>query len=310
MSGEEFTDVEVQLERWGSTDTPAPDGAFINRLDAQLRDLSQGRETGRERRPFWQPALLTMLAALLIGAGAFAVTRDAGQEVALVMGATSQTEIELPDGEVLVATEGLSLPDGTRISVGFDGSAVVNDVVLGAGVEARVENGELQILEARPEETQTPSTTRATTSDTTEGRPTTTGQRTSSTTTPVTSTPEPTASSTTRRSTAASSTVPPSTATPSTTAVTTTVPAPIVSLAWEESGGDRVLSWTYRGPETLAGWEVFVSSGDRSAALVVLRDPTVRSITIDALAAPATYYVVARTADGATLAESNRVEVP
>ena len=63
-------------------------------------------------------------------------------------------------------------------------------------------------------------------------------------------------------------------------------------------------------PGTLAGWEVFVSRGDLSAALVVLRDPAVRSITIDALAVPATYYVVARTADGATLAESNRVEVP
>lgn len=308
MSTEQVNDLEQRLDHWGSADTPVPDGAFTNRLDAQLRDLAHTKVAGSERRPFWQPALLTALAVLLVGAGAFAITRDAGQEIALVMGATSQTEIELPDGQLLVATEGVSLPDGTRISVGLDGSAVVNDVVLDAGTEAVVENGALQILEEGPVVSAAPPSTRPTT---TEDRTSTTVRR--STTTPTTAPTSVIATPSSAVPTSAvSTTAAPTSAVPTTGGVdrSTTVPVPVVSLSWEEVGGDRVLSWTYRGPDTLAGWEVIVSSGDRSQTLVIVRDPAVRSITIDALAVPATYSVVARTAEGARLAESNPIEIP
>lgn len=307
MSREQVNDLEQRLEHWGSADTPVPDGAFTNRLDTQLRDLAHTKVAGSERRPFWQPALLTALAVLLVGAGVFAVTRDAGQEIALVMGATSQTEIELPDGQLLLATEGVSLPDGTRISVGLDGSAVVNDVVLDAGTEAVVENGALQILEEGPVVSAAPPST----------RPTTTEDRTSTTTpttapTFVTATPTSAVPTSAVSTTAAPTSAAPTSVVPTTGDIdrSTTVPAPVIALSWEEVGGDRVLSWTYRGPDTLAGWEVIVSSGDRSQTLVIVRDPAVRSITIDALAVPATYSVVARTAEGATLAESNPIEIP
>lgn len=309
MSNRYTSDLEERLEQWGSAETPPPDGAFVNRLDAQLRDLAHAPAAGGERRPFWQPALLTALAVLLVGAGVFAVSRDSGQDVALVMGASSQTEIELPGGDRLAATEGLSLPEGTRISVGLEGSAVINNVVLDPGTEAIVEDGALQVLEARPVVSTTTPPNRPTT---TVDRTTTTVQRPTTTVTTAPASSTTAVATTAAPSTAVPTSAVPTSAVPSTADVerSTTVPSPVVSLSWEEVDGNRVLSWTYRGPNTLAGWEVIVSSGNRSQTLAILRDPSVRSITIDALAVPATYTVVARTADGATLVESNPIEIP
>lgn len=302
------SDVERRLEAWGDQPQPPVDGAFANRLDAQLRDMAFDRMGERPPRPFWQPALLAVLALVVVAAGVLVSTRPGDDQLALVMGPNSDTEIVLPNGEVVDAVEGLELADGTRISVGEGGSAVVGDVVLEPGSEALVVEGTLEVLTdvrttgstavptTRPGTTR-PPTTRPTDS-TVDDRPTTSDSDSS---------PERSTSTVTD----STADVPRSTAATSTTEndrTTTTSAAPEVVLT-AESGRDRqiVLSWSYSGPDSLSGWEVTATSGDRTRTLVVLRDPAARSITLDAGDGPVGHRVIARDASGTVIAESNLV---
>lgn len=302
-------DIERRLEQWGSDRPDAADGAFANRLDADLRRLASERQHAGRPRPIWQPASLAFMAAVLVLGGVFAFTRDRGDEMLLVMGATTETEVVLPSGEIVSGEVGLGLPDGTRIVVGDDGSAVIADVVLEPGTEAVVQDGRLEILEdGRPTPTRPPSPTGP---EPAEDRPTTTlPPTTRPTTRPTASSTEPSTLTTsdgpgTTSTTAVKATTPPT----STDRTTTTAPDPQVSLDWSEERGRIELTWTYTGPETLAGWEVSVTNGDRSRTLALLRDPGARSLTVERLDGPATYRVVARQADGAVIAESNPITV-
>lgn len=301
-------DLERRLEQWGSDEPSAVDGAFANRLDADLRQLASDRLPSTRQRPIWQPIVLTLAAALVVLVGVVTFTGDQGDQVALVMGPTTETEIEFPNGEIVTGEAGLALPDGTRITVGVDGSAVIADVVLDPGTEAIIQNGQLEILiDDRPAQTQPTSTVTATTSS---ARPTTappsTRPTTSSTRRPSSTTDSTTTGDSTTSTTARDSTTRP----PTTDQVATTAPEAAVVLDWSERPGRILLTWTYTGPETLAGWEVTVTSGDRSRTLALLRDPTARSLTVELLDGTATYRVIAREAGGTGIAESNPITVP
>lgn len=303
--------VERRLEAWGSEDRLVVDGAFANRLEARLRELAAEQHASRPVRPLWQPLALAAVSLLVVVVGVFALTGSSGDDDLLVMGVASDTQVVLPGGDVVVAREGLALSDGTRISVGPDGSAVVGDVVLGADTEAVIADGTVEILvdersttSAPPTTAARPATTRlpddATSSPSRDGDGTTT-QPTTSTTTSRSSTTDGRETTTTSR-----------TATTSTTSErsTTTAARPIVELTWTESNGQVQLSWTYAGPDTFAGWEVVVTSGDRGRTLALLRDPAARSLTVASLDAVVSYRVVALAGDGVTIVESNSVEVP
>jgi hypothetical protein len=301
-------DIERRLEQWGRDRPTGADGAFANRLDADLRRLASERQHAGRQRPIWQPAVLALMAALLVFGGVFAFTRDRADETLLVMGATTETEVVLPSGEMVTGEAGLALPDGTRIVVGDEGSAVIADVVLEPGTEAMVQNGRLEILEDEQ-----PAPTRPTSPTTTApaDRPTTTlPSTTRPTTRPTASSAERSTSTTTDGSGTTSTTAADVTTQPTFTDRTTTpAPDPQVSLDWSEQRGRIELTWTYTGPETPAGWEVSVTNGDRSRTLALLRDSGARSLTVERLDGPATYRVVARQADGAVIAESNSITV-
>ncbi len=314
----EPNDVHRRLEAWGNDEPPLVDGAFANRLDSDLRSMHHGaRRPGLADapRPIWQPAALALAALFLVVGGVVAFTRTSTDDITLVMAAATETEVVLPDGETVAGSVGLELPDGTQISVGADGSAVIAGVVLEAGTQAVTIDGQLEILvDAGPEPTvpDDPDPTSSTT--------------TPPSTRPTTSTTDGTTSTTTRRSTTtASTTTPPTTGPPPTTVPTTgpptsvdrpstTASAPAVVLDWGERDGRVRLVWTYAGPDAgpdaVAGWRVTVASGDRSQTLAVLRDPAARAITVERLAVAATYRVIAVDAGGGVVAESNTVLVP
>jgi len=307
-------DVVRRLEQWGTDDQPAADGAYANRLDTDLRDLH--RATADRQRPIWQPAILAFAAGLIVFAGIFAFMRDSSDDIEVVMGASTRTELVLPGGEIIAAEAGLALPDGTRISVGEDGSAVVADVVLEPGSEAIVTGGRLEILVD-----ERPSPPELDPSDTTqpEPRPTTTTRPPADETTttlpstrPADTSTDRTTSTTPPRSTTTSATTPQTSTPPTSTdrTTTTTAPDPAVELSWIERDGRVRLSWTYVGPDSLTGWQVTTTSGDRTRTLAVLRDPSARAITVERVGdASVTYRVSARDSGGAIIAESNPVTV-
>lgn len=306
---------EHRLEDWGNERQPSVDGGFANRLDSQLRHIASDRRPVRERRPIWQPIAFAAVALIAMTAGVIGLTRSGDDAVLLAMGATFETEIVLPNGEIVVGSEGLILADGTRISVSAVGSAVIGDVVLAPGTEALINNGRLEILGEQPPSTigDPASTTRPAANDTTPttrsdapatspvSRPSTTVGRT--TTTAVSATDVSTTdASTTAAPTTASSTVDRPTSTPA--------PRLAAELTWVERDSQVQLDWNYIGQQTPAGWEVVATTGDQVRTLAVMRDPTAHSITVEALDTPVSYQVIARAADGSAIVESNVVDVP
>ncbi len=303
-------EVQRRLEQWGNDEQPSVDGAFANRLDSDLRAMHHS--TSETKRPFWQPAVLALAALLVVAGGVFAFTRTRTDDLVVVMAAATETEVVLPDGEIVNGAAGLELPDGTQITVGADGSAVIAGVVLEAGTQAVINDGQLEIRtqpDATDSEVTGPSSTVAPTTTT---RP---SDRDSTTAPPstraTTSSTRRTTTSTTRRSTTTAVTTPQTTSPPTSADQPSTTTADlVVVLEWAERDGRVRLTWTYAGPDTLAGWRVTVTSGDRLRTLAVLRDPAARAITVERLDGAASYRVIALDGDGAVIAESNTVAVP
>lgn len=317
----DHNDVERRLEAWGDHEPPPVDGAFANRLEADLRQIGEVQRAIR-RRPLWQPIVLATASMLIVIVGLLGFRGNDLEDQILVMGVSTQTDVVFPDGSVTEATTGLELPDGTRINVASDGSAVVGEVVLGPGSRAVVVNGRLEILETRrstttlnrsttpnagdPAATQEPADRESTTTTTAPERtPTTRPSAETSTNTRATQPTATTATTTTATTTTASSTTASTRRT--TQSGSTAIPAPTVTLQLAERSGLLVLSWTYEGPDSVAGWEVVAVQDDRSTTLALLRDPTARTLTLEPSAAELSYRVVARTADGRRIAESELI---
>ncbi len=339
-------DLEHQLTRWGSSSEPAPDGAFANQLETELRLAGADRPGLAGQRRIWQPIMAFAVAVVMVVAGGMALLglNDSGVEV--LVSSASDTQVVLPDGSIVPATAGLGLEDGSRIEVGEDGLAVVGEVVLEPGTNAVVVDGRIEV-QANPTDpsptsdvalpsTQPPQPTTSapigptTTSDPTQSSttatsrptsttprppPTTDASRPSTSAQPGTAPPtEPPQTEATSGSAPSSNVAPTDSAPPSTTpgASTTTpqVVGPVVLSAEAMAEGRVRLSWTFSPTDDLAGWEVVVTTGDRSRSLALLRDPAARTLTVEQTpGSVAVYRVTARRADGSAIAQSNPTEV-
>ena len=199
-----------RLRRLGRDRVPPVDGAFANRLEADLRTAHAGPRGARIADLLVRPVAVLAALAVVVGVVAVFQRDDARPGVAMV--AADGTTVSIPGGDSLVAGRaGLDLPDGTRIEVDDGGSAVVAGVVLEAGSSAIVVDGRIELVDSpalttveppiRTTTTTAPATTDApTTSDATAPTPSTTDapttsgdQTTTPSTTPSTTTgPDPT----------------------------------------------------------------------------------------------------------------------
>lgn len=316
-----MNDPEHKLQAWADDPVEAPDASFADRLEASLRVQFAERApaAGGAGRPLWQPVALAAVA--LVALASLGVVLLGRADDGLVVAAATDTQIVLPGGDIVAGTEGLELPDGTQILVGPEGSMSIADVVLAPGTVAEVVDGAVEIIDAPPAPAppspsgppptapSSPEPSTSTTTDTTApvSRPSTTGPSSPSTSL----SDRPSTSSTTVPTTRASTTTVSSTATPPSTTTTTTTEnaAPTVSLVATPRPTVVELAWSFAGPDTVAAWEIIVTSGERASRLVLLRDAGARGQTVERLAVPVAYRVVALDAAGSVVAQSLDVPV-
>ncbi len=313
-------ELEQQLHRLGSTSQPAPDPAFANRLETDLRLLAI--DSQQAKRAIWRPVLGALAASVLVMVGVFSLMRlNPTPTDELVMSAAHQTSLVLPDGTEVVASDGTSLVDGTRIVVGSDGGAVVGSLVLSPGTVAVVVDGQIEILGppengkpvdgGSPSSTSSPTTSPSTTTTDTSG-PTTTGpadgdvgeaepQRTT-TTTGTTSTASDSSTTTT-----ATTSVQPSTSWPK-----LEPGGPVSPILQVEIVSDRRarLIWSVLDNDQIAGWVVMSEHDGTPTTVAVLRDSEARQVTVERPAeGTINYWVVAKDSTGNNLYQSNTVAV-
>lgn len=314
-----------RLEVMANEAQPSPDPAFANRLETDLR-LMMAERSAPARRPWWQPAMALASVALVVIIGWLALASSNGEPV--VVNAASDTELILPDGDSIVGTVGAELPDGTRISVGADGSAIIGGVVLDAGSEALVLDGRVVVIEPPPRglppattavpSSDRPSSSLSTTSSSgpSDSPTSTDASRASSPASPgpPTSRPPSTDSgpSTTETTADRSSTTSTTSTSRSSTSATTTIGELVIDLEVTEDGPSRwSLVWTVTGDRPgIAGWDVEVVDGDRVRVIATLRGASVRSVSVERPDIEVSYRVVARNADGAAVATSGTVAAP
>lgn len=331
-------DLERRLQNLGSAPGPSPDNGFTDRLDSHLRVMHAQELGASPRRPRWTPAIVGLIAIIAV---IFVATLsfDGATSAEVIMTAASDTEVVFPDERSVTGSEGLTLPEGTRIVVGSEGEAIVNGVILGPGSEAVVVAGDhIDVVVttpvdpppsdtgARPDDraapglpapwpsTTGPVPTRSTDPDqpaTTTRTAPTTDQADRSTTIGTDETPptEPgpngtrPITSTTDAPSTTRSTSPPSTV----PATTTTLEGPdgLVTLRATSVGTNRLrLDWVINGDLQPAGWLVQARSGDRISTVAVIRDGATRSATIER-SPRVSYLVEALDNSGQVLAVSN-----
>ncbi len=335
--GEEVNDeLEQRLRDLGASEYPGPDPAFANRLETELR-LGFDRKT-TVKRPLWQPvvglvSLFLLVGALVFGSGLGRRT----QATELVMSSAESTTLVLPDGSQAVATDGWVLSEGTRIMVGSNGGAVIDDLFLPPGTAALIVGGQVEILNSdfgsrpspdigsrpSPDRGQDSSPDGATPTSTTALAPDQTDRRTE----PVPTTVDSDRSSTTRVSppTTIRGDQPTTSLGPATTLVgstvdevgqgpstSTTAPVdPSATLEQVTVSQTRVrLVWTINTPGRVAGWVVLARADGPARTVAILRDHTSRELTIERpVEGNVSYWVVARLDSGEVLTESNQVQV-
>lgn len=324
-----------RLNSWGKTSTPPVDGAFANRLEADLRVST----APAAKRPGFgwllRPGVLVAAAVAIVG-GIFVANIDSSPQ--LQMTAAQGTTVSVPGvADLQNGVAGLVLPDGTRIDVGPDGSAIVAGVVLEAGSSAEVVNGRLEITDTglpneSPSDNPVPPATTSgppeTTPSATRVPPTVTPTPDTSTRPPQTSRPPSTTrvappvstSTTVVRDTPPPSTSaapPPTTFVPPTTTLapppTTDAPPPTVVPGPPtiniEMGPIRnrrsTIRWSVDGDASeIAGWTIATRDGDSASVLATLRLARAFRLRVAIPSRTAEFRVTARGAGGAMLARS------
>jgi len=327
-----------KLESWGQSATPKVDGAFANRLEADLRELAHNPAPGRFSTGWLLRPGVIMTAVVLVVGAIFIARSDSDRGVQMVSAAG--TTVSIPGAaSVQDGTAGLDLPDGTRISVGPEGLAVVAGVVLEAGSTATITDGRVDVIEAgSPVDEPTTDTRPDTPPDrtaptTTEPTPGTDRLSTTTTVTPDRATDAPTTTAVDRPSDSTTSTIvsdstsssapePETTVAPTTTTTTTEPPTtaptdpPVVDTAPLEIGleigpvrdGRATLRWTVEGDGSeIVGWVVRIRRGDSSEVVTVIRQPDVRRLRVVIPNRNVQYRVIARGADGEVLATSRLI---
>ena len=326
-------DLHRRLEALGRRETPMVDPAFADGLEANLRAMAATPARPSLLARVLRPSVVVAALAVLAGV-AFFVSRpeDAGLEFAAAEG----TSVSIPgSAELSAGVVGQPIPDGTRITVGPDGSATVGGVILDPGTVAIVVNGVVEVVELPPATTVPPGATSTTAApveepaeSTTAAAPTTAAPTTEPPTTVApddgeSTTTEATASTaaaptTTEADAAATTTTAPSTTVePSTTTsapTTTTVPArepiaPTITLSISVGeNGRALLEWTVDGDtDEIAGWVVRRGRGNDAMPAAVIRRPEARRQRVDLPDRNVAWTVVARNADGEVIARSNIV---
>lgn len=310
-------DVQRQLEELKARSSPPVNAGFADNLESHLRvtaaEINHGGRRSGARRPIWQPLGGIVLVAAVLIAGTVALFRSQQSSAdLLVMTAAEDTSVILPTGSVVNGVEGLPLPDGTRIEVGLNGGATISDVVLASGAIAVVTDGDLEIIRDRapgqttttlPPTTLPPTTRPPTTEPPTTRPPTTTGSTASD---PPTSPPRATDRPSTSSTTAATS---PTSArdTPGTTGPVGFNP---LLRAGPPTRDGTTLEWVVAQTDGIAGWEVIGQRGDEVRTVALIREASTTQLTV---AQPETgfvrYWVLARSADGGVIGESNRLTI-
>lgn len=322
-------ELEERLESMSTRPTPPVDPGFGNRLESELRRqfAEPATRRGSIMDVLFRPGVVVGMAAAVIAVVLIVAQRDT--PVDLVMGSAEGTSISIPgQSETIDGVAGLSLPEGSRIVVAPEGSAVVADVVLDGGTTARIVDGQLVLVDVAPETTRPGTTVPGTTIP---------GSRIPESTVPNTTTPETTAPTTTAPdSSAPRSTVPPTTV-PKTTVPETTVPATVspttvpvdtrstttqgpgsdvlipVRLTLEPTDNARVvLRWQVRAEseDEIAYWTIRARSNEVTRTVAVVRQANVRVLRVELPDQPTGYRVLGHSADGALVAASawQRVE--
>ncbi len=319
-------DLEQQLHRLGSTSQPAPDPAFANRLETDLRLLAI--ESQRAKRAIWRPVLGALAASLLVMVGVFSLMRlSPTPSDELVMSTAHQTSLVLPDGTEVVAGDGTHLVDGTRIMVGSGGGAVIGSLVLLPGTVAVVVDGQIEILgppeSGEPVDAGSPSTTTSPTTSPPTTRTESSGPTTTrpsdggvdevepqKTTTTVGTTSTTSDGSTTSGATTVSTvitSVPPSTTDPILVPGGPTSPVLQVEIVSDRRAR---LIWSALADDQVAGWVVMSENDGTIATVGVLRDPAARQVTVERPTEGAIdYWVAAKDSTGNVLQQSNVVTV-
>ncbi len=335
-------DLDDRLESWGRSPAPEVDGAFANRLETDLRaggadSATRGFRPGALLRPGFVVAALILIVGVVV-----VLRRDTEPVVQMV--AADGTTVSIPGAAATRAgAAGLELPEGSRIIVGPEGSAVVAGVVLEAGSTALITDGRVDVVEAGAvRDVEAPDATPPTTTPTTSVAPTTTAPAATddiapttippTTDRPVTDEPSESTTSTTVADdtvrTTTTTVVPdsiPSTTEPGTTVPPTTKPPadepvdpPPVDVAplrvaleiGPVRNGQATLQWTTTGDTTdVAGWIVRIKRGDSSEIIALLREPDARRLRVAIPDREVQFRVVARDGAGEVLAASRLVGV-
>jgi hypothetical protein len=328
-------DLQRRLDALANEATPSVDPVFADRLDSHLRSLAAEPVPTPFLQRLLRPSVL-VVAAMAIAGAVFLVTRTA-EPTQLEFAAATGTSVSIP-GDIAVTdgAQGLLLPEGTRITVGPDGSAEVGGVILEPGTVAVVVNGVVEVVELAPVQTVQPVPTTAPAAPTTETTasettvaPTTTTEPTASTDADADAVVEPddgAATTTTSTPVAPTTSTTTTTQTPETTttaAPTTTVPPepteppsgervqPSIALTITEGqNGQAVLTWTIEPTDVeVAGWVVRRGRGENSEVAAVLRRPEVRRQRVAVPDRNVAWQLVARDADGELIARSNIVRL-
>jgi hypothetical protein len=315
MNDDKDDDAVDRLERLGAASGPDVDRAFANRLEADLR-MKMSTVARPSVRPLWQPVLAAASLVVVITIGLFVIGPNSDGPNQLVMTAASDTIVEVGEARD-VGRPGLQLPDGARVVVGPDGEAIVNGIVLPAGSEAVVVDGELEVLSVP---TTSGSASPITAPSITPSSPATSTPTTTPDVSPTDVSPSdltsPTAGPTTTSSVDRTSASRPSTAVaptraPSRTAGSEPTISPAIDLTIVSVGDDRRrLDWTITESGRVAAWRVEVVRGDRIETRLLIRESGARTATIEQSAAVVGYRVVAVTADGTMMATSETVTAP
>ena len=321
-------ELEERLESMSTRSAPPVDPDFGNRLESELR--RQLAEPATRRGSMWdvllRPGVLVGTAAAVIAVVFIVAQRDT--PVDLVMGSAEGTSISIPgESETIDGVAGLSLPEGSRIVVAQEGSAVVADVVLDGGTIAQIVDGQLELVDVAPETTRprtsVPGTSIPGSTDPASRAPDTTIPEVTNpdTTVPRTTVPDsigpsPTVPQTTVPKTTVPETTVPDTVSPTTVPVDirpTTTQAPVsdvlipVRLTVEPTDNARVaLRWQIRAEseDQVAYWTIRARSNETTRTVAVVRQANVRVLRVASPDQPTGYRVLGHSADGELVAAS------
>jgi hypothetical protein len=155
-------DPRRHLEQAGARQTPAPDPAFADALEARLRAVAASlppaapapKPATQGWRRGWVRGLaagLVVTALVLAAVGQRDLTPTPSPlDPPLELTSAVNVVVELADGTTIDNPEGMILPEGATVTVGDGGSARIGTLTLTAGERAVVHRGNAQVERPRP----------------------------------------------------------------------------------------------------------------------------------------------------------------